>query len=62
MQFSHLRETTAGKGKGTSVWRGQWNKTGNAQTWLPTCTPGKNRAMEVMWEEGKELNLPATQS
>lgn len=62
MRFSHLRETTAGKGKGTSVWRGKWNKIGNAQMWLPTCTPGKNRAMEERWEEGKELNSPATQS
>lgn len=46
MQFSNLGETTGGKGEGMSFWRGQWNKGGNPQRLLTTCTPGKSGGME----------------
>ena len=46
VQFSNLREATAGKGKEMSAWRGQGNKIGNPQRQLSTFTPGKSGGME----------------
>lgn len=56
MQFSNLGETTGGKGEGMSLWRGQWNKGGNPQRLLTTCTPGKSGGE---WRKGDATVQPA---
>lgn len=47
VRFSHSRGATAGKGRGTRVWRGtgQWKKRGSPQRPPSTCTPGKSRGV-----------------
>lgn len=65
VQFGNLREATAGEGKGTTVWRGQWNEIGNPAhlySWKEWGNGGRDRKKATVAKNSTRQPLRASHS